>query len=56
MSVEIVMGEPEDDPEVPAPEAQQKDPDEFFAKNVFRIVYQTNNFFLGGFNCEVQRV
>lgn len=46
MSVEIVMGELEDDIEVTSPEAKQADPDEFFAKNAFRIVYQTNNFFL----------
>lgn len=46
MSVEIVMGELEDDIEVPSPEAKQQDPDEFFAKNAFRIIYQTNNFFL----------
>lgn len=46
MSVEVVMGKPEDDSEVLAPDTQQQDPDEFFAKNAFRIVYQTNNFFL----------
>ena len=46
MGVEVVMGEPEENPEVEAPDAQQQDPDEFFAKNAFRIVYQTNNFFL----------
>lgn len=45
MDIEVVMGEPEDSPETPSVEAQQ-DPDEFFAKNAFRIVYQTNNFFL----------
>ena len=46
MGVEVVMGEPEENPEVEAPDAQQQNPDEFFAKNAFRIVYQTNNFFL----------
>ena len=46
MSTEVVMGQPEDEIEIPAPEGQQQDPDEFFAKNAFRIVYQTNNFFL----------
>ena len=46
MSVEVVMGGPEDDPEAQGPETPQQDPDEFFAKNAFRIVYQTNNFFL----------
>ncbi|MGD9863407.1 MAG: DUF262 domain-containing protein [Pseudodonghicola sp.] len=28
------------------PQGQMQDPDEFLAKNSFRIVYQTNNFFL----------
>lgn len=39
------LEEPDDDS---APEAVSAptDPDEFFAKNAFRIVYQTNNFFL----------
>lgn len=46
MSAEVVMGEPEENPEVEVPDTQQHDPDEFFAKNAFRIVYQTNNFFL----------
>lgn len=27
-------------------DAVAADPDEFYAKNAFRIVYQTNNFFL----------
>jgi hypothetical protein len=44
--VEVVMGEPEDEPEVQPSDVRQQDPDEFFAKNAFRIVYQTNNFFL----------
>jgi hypothetical protein len=46
MSVEIVMGELEDDSDVASPDDAQQDPDEFFAKSAFRIVYQTNNFFL----------
>jgi hypothetical protein len=46
MSVEVVMGEPEDEQEVPASDVKDQDPDEFFSKNAFRIVYQTNNFFL----------
>ena len=46
MSVEVVMGEPEDAPEVIVPDIPPVDPDEFFSKNAFRIVYQTNNFFL----------
>lgn len=45
MNVEIIMGESEDDAEVAISEPPQ-DPDEFFSKNAFRIVYQTNNFFL----------
>lgn len=45
MSVEVVLGELEEDQEVEQPE-EKLDPDEFFAKNAFRIVYQTNNFFL----------
>jgi len=46
MSFEILMGETEQESEVIDPAAPQQDPDEFFAKNAFRIVYQTNNFFL----------
>lgn len=45
MSIEVVMGEQDDDVEV-LQDANHQDPDEFFAKNAFRIVYQTNNFFL----------
>src|SRR5208283_1375464 len=45
MSVEVVLGEPEEDQETEQPD-EKLDPDEFFAKNAFRIVYQTNNFFL----------
>jgi hypothetical protein len=46
MSVEVVMGESEEGPEFDDLEFAHQDPDEFFAKNAFRIVYQTNNFFL----------
>ncbi|MGY9049626.1 hypothetical protein P775_07835 [Puniceibacterium antarcticum] len=46
MSVEVIMGEPEDAPEVIVADVPPIDPDEFFSKNAFRIVYQTNNFFL----------
>jgi hypothetical protein len=44
---EIVLDDPDVAPEadVEAP-SEKVDPDEFFAKNAFRIVYQTNNFFL----------
>lgn len=45
MSIEVIMGEPEEDIEASSAEAAA-DPDDFFAKNAFRIVYQTNNFFL----------
>ncbi|WP_263769392.1 DUF262 domain-containing protein [Propionivibrio soli] len=46
MSIEIEMGEVEDEQEVPPAGVKEQDPDEFFSKNAFRIVYQTNNFFL----------
>lgn len=46
MSFEIVMGVLEDDVELVSSDDKQQDPDEFFAKNAFRIIYQTNNFFL----------
>jgi hypothetical protein len=45
MTREIVM-EDEDGFEVDSPDPASLDPDSFFAKNAFRIVYQTNNFFL----------
>src|ERR1700733_7687600 len=45
MTVEVVMGEPEE-VEAQAAETSSVDPDGFFAKNAFRIIYQTNNFFL----------
>lgn len=44
---EIIMdAEEEDLPEFDSADARSSDPDSFFAKNAFRIVYQTNNFFL----------
>lgn len=46
MAVEVILGEAEDTPEVILQDASASDPDEFFAKNAFRIIYQTNNFFL----------
>lgn len=46
MSIDVVMDDPDEEPEVPLPEDGRTDPDEFFARNAFRIVYQTNNFFL----------
>ncbi len=45
MSIDVLMGEPEET-EVEEAAAKPVDPDEFFAKNAFRIVYQTNNFLL----------
>jgi hypothetical protein len=46
MSVEVIMGEAEDNLENLTLDDPITDPDEFFAKNAFRIVFQTNNFFL----------
>lgn len=46
MSVEVMMGEPDAESEVEPTEKGKPNPDEFFAKNAFRVVYQTNNFFL----------
>jgi hypothetical protein len=45
MPVDVVMGTSEDIVDVGAAPAQV-DADDFFAKNAFRMVYQTNNFFL----------
>lgn len=45
MTIDVDMGEPEET-EVIEAATVSVDPDEFFAKNAFRIVYQTNNFFL----------
>ena len=45
MSVDIVMGAPEESVDVSAP-STPRGADELFAKNAFRMVYQTNNFFL----------
>ena len=42
----IVDGLEEVEDSVALPADRHVDPDEFFAKNAFRIVYQTNNFFL----------
>lgn len=39
------LEEPDED-SAPDQDAPILDPDEFFAKSAFRIVYQTNNFFL----------
>jgi hypothetical protein len=42
----IVENLEEAEEEIAEAEAASQDPDEFFAKNAFRIVYQTNNFLL----------
>ncbi|MGV2865066.1 DUF262 domain-containing protein [Achromobacter sp. AGC39] len=48
MSIEVVMGDADQESDAVQPEQGQEhvEPDEFFAKNAFRIIYQTNNFFL----------
>ena len=45
MTIEVEMGEPEE-PSAVESATTPVDPDEFFAKNTFRVIYQTNNFFL----------
>ena len=45
MPVDVIMGPSEDGVEVSTP-SSPRSADEFFAKNAFRMVYQTNNFFL----------
>lgn len=45
MNIEIVMYDGDDEVDISTPDIKQ-DPDEFFSKNAFRIIYQTNNFFL----------
>ncbi len=44
-AVDVIIDELESESEVELP-ASREDPDSFFAKNAFRIIYQTNNFFL----------
>jgi hypothetical protein len=44
--VKIVVDDLDEESELTAEPAAKEDPDEFFAKNAFRIIYQTNNFFL----------
>lgn len=46
MTVFVNMGAPEDEDEALPSPTTNPDPDEFFAKHAFRIIYQTNNFFL----------
>ena len=45
MSIDVMMGGPQE-PVEPRVGRTRVNADEFFAKNAFRIVYQTNNFFL----------
>lgn len=45
-NVLIVDGIDEDEPDSAETEKSDIDPDEFFARSAFRIVYQTNNFLL----------
>jgi hypothetical protein len=45
MSVDVDLGETEDSDEI-AVAIDNRDPDDFLAKNAFRVVYQTNNFLL----------
>lgn len=42
----VLMGDGDEAGDEPEDAAAPADPDEFFAKNAFRIVYQSNNFFL----------
>jgi hypothetical protein len=46
MEVDVIMGDVEDEEVANVSESNISDPDEFFSKNAFRVVYQTNNFFL----------
>lgn len=45
MTIEVFMGSPEEDEEVEAV-TTSTNPDDFFANSAFRMIYQTNNFFL----------
>ena len=45
MTVDVDLGDVEDADEVPVV-VDNRDPDEFLARNAFRVVYQTNNFLL----------
>ena len=45
MSIDVMMGGPQEPVEASVGRTRVN-ADEFFAKNAFRIVYQTNNFFL----------
>ena len=45
MSIDVVLGEPEEEEGMDATTASDN-PDTFFANSAFRMVYQTNNFFL----------
>ena len=43
MPIDVVLGDAEEEEEAAT---KSTDPDKYFAKNAFRMVYQTNNFFL----------
>jgi hypothetical protein len=45
MSVDVDLGETEEPDDAPVA-VDSRDPDDFLAKNAFRVVYQTNNFLL----------
>ena len=45
MTFEVLMGGPEEDTENKATDGSTN-PDQFFANSAFRMIYQTNNFFL----------
>ena len=45
MATDVIMGNADDESRIERP-SEETDPDEFLAKNAFRMVYQTNNFFL----------
>lgn len=45
MTIEVDLGDTEDTDDA-AQTPDTRDPDEFLAQNAFRVVYQTNNFFL----------
>ncbi|MFE2005370.1 DUF262 domain-containing protein [Pseudomonas guariconensis] len=44
--IDVLMGEPDEEVQSLVENFPITDPDEYFAKSAFRIVYQTNNFFL----------
>jgi hypothetical protein len=52
----VIQDEEDSDNEAPSnAQTSHTDPDEFFAKNAFRIIYQTNNFFLPQVNDLIEK-